>query len=373
MLDANLLVSEGIKQITPYVPGKPLEELEREYGVVGAVKMASNENPLGPSPRAIKALKGCLSAIHQYPDANSHALKEMLSKKLGIPQNCIIFSNGSNEIIELALKAFLRPGYEVIIPEPTFSLYAKFTQAMDGIPVKVPLKNFRIDLNAINEKIGPKTRIIFINNPNNPTGTIITKGEFEDFLHSTPENTIIVLDEAYGEFINDPDSPQGKNYLEGPRWIITLKTFSKVYGLAGLRIGYGLASRELTQYLNKIRQPFNVNSLAQVAACAALEDNVHFQKTLSVVSEGLRYLYQELDRLKLDYVLTQANFLMIRVDKDCNQLYELMLKEGVIVRPLSSFGYHDYIRVSVGIPQANERFINALTKILKNTNSFLST
>ena len=366
MLDASLLVSEGVKKITPYVPGKPLEELEQEYGIVGAIKMASNENPLGPSPKALEAIKNYLPSIHRYPDADCRLLKEKISKKIGVPQECILPANGSNEIIELSLKAFLKPGYEVIIPEPTFSLYAKFTQAIDGIPIRVPLKNFGIDLKAIKAKISPKTKIIFINNPNNPTGTIIKKEEFEDFLRSTSEETIIVLDEAYGEFVNDPDSPQGKNYLEGPRWIITLRTFSKAYGLAGLRIGYGLASKELTKYLNKIRQPFNVNSLAQVAACAALEDNEHLYKTLQIVSNGLKFLYQELEKLEIEYIPSQSNFLMIRVGENCSQIYEAMLREGVIVRPLSSFGYPEYIRVTVGTQQENKRFIDTFKKALQN-------
>jgi len=368
MINAKQLVNEGIEKITPYIPGKPLEELEREYGISGAIKMASNENPLGPSPKAIQAITEHLSDIHRYPDANSNALKEMLSQKLGIPQGCIIPANGSNEIIEFSLKAFLRPGQEVIIPEPTFSLYTKFTQAVDAIPVKVPLRKFSIDLESVQKKIGPNTRIIFINNPNNPTGTIVKKKEFEDFLHSIPENIVIILDEAYGEFATDPDFPQGASYLNGPRWIITMRTFSKVYGLAGLRIGYGLASEDLTQYLNKIRQPFNVNSLAQAAACAALGDEGHLKTTLRTVATGLDYLYQTLEHLKLEYIPTQANYIMINVGDNCDKVYELMLREGVIVRPLSSFGFPEHIRVSVGNQQENERFITSLKKVLHYSN-----
>ena len=364
MVSADLLVSEGVKQITPYTPGKPLEELEKEYGVKGAIKMASNENPLGPSPKSVEAIKNCLSTIHRYPDANSLLLKERLAAKLGIPQESIILSNGSNEILELTLKAFLRPGYEVVIPEPTFSLYAKFSQAMDGTPVRVPLKKFRIDLKAVLEKIGPRTRIIFINNPNNPTGTIVKKEEFEGFLKNIPENIIIVLDEAYGEFVEDSDFPQGKNYLEGPRWVVTLRTFSKIYGLAGLRIGYGLASRELTYYLNKVRQPFNVNSLAQSAALAALEDDEHLTKTMQVVSGGRKYISQELDKLGIPYIPSQSNFIMIYLGKRCAQCYDFLLRMGVIVRPLTSLGFPEYIRLSIGIPEENKRFIEALKKTL---------
>jgi len=366
MLDSSLLVSTGIKKLTPYVPGKPLEELEREFGIVGAVKMASNENPLGPSPKALEAIRNSLTNIHRYPDADCRLLKSRLSKKFGVPEDCIIPANGSNEIIELSLKTFLKPGDEVIVPEPSFSLYSKLTQAADGVPIRVPLKNFSIDLKVMQKMIGPKTKMVFINNPNNPTGTIIKKEAFENFLQTIPETTIIILDEAYGEFLNVDDSPQGVDYVAGPRWIITLRTFSKAYGLAGLRIGYGITSKELTQYLNKVRQPFNVNSLALVAACAALEDREHLLKTVQLVSEGLRFLCQELDRIGVKYIPSQSNFLMILVGKNCQRVYESMLRQGVIVRPLSSFGYHDYIRVTVGTAQENERFIRTFKKTLDN-------
>ena len=366
MISAESLVSEGVKQITPYVPGKPIEEIEKEYGVSGAIKMASNENPLGPSPKAIEAIKNCLNTLHRYPDANSFLLKEQLSKKLGIPQGCIIPSNGSNEILELLSKVFLRPGHEVIIPEPTFSLYAKFTQAMDGIPIRVPLKSFCIDLRTVLEKISPRTKIIFINNPNNPTGTIIKKEEFEEFINYIPENIIIVLDEAYAEFVETSDFPHGKNYLDAQRWIIVLRTFSKVYGLAGLRIGYGLAPQELTHYLNKVRQPFNVNSLAQVAALAALEDNEHFEKTLQIVSEGRQYLYQQLQNLGVKYITSQSNFIMIYLGEKCPRMYEFLLRMGIIVRPLTSFGFPEHIRLSIGKPEENKRFIDTLKKAFLN-------
>ena len=222
MFKIEQLVGEGVKQITSYVPGKPIEELEREYGIQGAIKMASNENPLGPSPKAMEAIKNTLNTIHRYPDANSVFLKEALARKLDVSPECIIPSNGSNEILELTLKVFLRPGYEVIVPEPSFSLYVKFTQALDAVPIRVPLKNFCIDLKAMAKKVGPKTRIVFINNPNNPTGTIVKKGEFEEFLQSIPEEVIVVLDEAYGEFVRDSEFPEGKNYVESPQGIITL-------------------------------------------------------------------------------------------------------------------------------------------------------
>jgi len=366
MLDSSLLVSEGIKKLTPYVPGKPLEDLERELGIVGAIKMASNENPLGPSPIALEAIRNTLINIHRYPDADCRLLKSKLSEKFGVSESCIIPGNGSNETIELSIRAFLKPGDEVIVPAPSFSLYSKLTLAADGIPVAAPLKDFTIDLEAIQEMITPKTKIIFINNPNNPTGTIIRKRAFEDFLRTIPETIITIVDEAYGEFITAEDTLHGVDYVAGPRWIITLRTFSKAYGLAGLRIGYGIAPEELIKYLNKVRQPFNVNSLGLVGACAALDDGVHLSKTLQLVSDGLEFLYRELDRLGIPYIRSQSNFLMFFVGKRCSQVYDALLRQGVIVRPLASFGYHEHIRVTVGTAQENDRFIKMLEKSLRD-------
>lgn len=364
MRSADQLVSEGIKQLTPYVPGKPLEELEREAGITGAIKMASNENPLGPSPRALEAIRQTLASIHRYPDASCYALKQKLSQELGIVPECIVPVNGSNEILELSVKAFLRPGDETIVPEPSFSLYAKFTQIMDAVPVKVPLKDYHLDLENMLRHVSAKTRIIFVNNPNNPTGTVVSRHVFDEFLNAIPEHVIIILDEAYREFVTTPDTPHGEDYLAGPRWVITMRTFSKAYGLAGLRIGYGIAAPELTRFLNKIRQPFNVNLLAQIAASAALDDQVHVQQTLAAVADGLRYFYQELDRAGIPYIPTQANYLMIRVNTSGDAVYQAMLREGVIIRPLTSFGYPDYIRINMGTLEENKRCMAALQKIL---------
>jgi histidinol-phosphate aminotransferase len=314
----------------------------------------------------LDAIKDILTNIHRYPDADCRLLKGKLSKTFGVPEACIVPSNGSNEIIELSLRTFLKPGDETIVPEPSFSLYSKLTLAADGHPVKVPLKDFTIDLEAIQRTITPKTRMIFINNPNNPTGTVIKKEEFESFLHSIPETAITIMDEAYGDFVNADESPRGADYIGGPRWIITLRTFSKAYGLAGLRIGYGIMSEELAHYLNKVRQPFNVNSLALAAACAALDDEEHLSKTLNLVSDGLRFLYTELDRMGISYIPSQSNYLMILLGEHCQRIYEALLHEGVIVRPLNSFGYDDHIRVTVGTPEENERFVKSLEKTLEN-------
>lgn len=366
MADTSLLVSDSIQHIAPYVPGKPIQDLEREYAITGAIKLASNENPLGPSPRALEAMREILPFVHQYPDADCRLLKEKLAQRYGIPAECFVPSNGSNEMIELVVRVFLRPGGEVIMPEPCFSLYRSFTLAGDGVPVPVPLREFRIDLKSMATKITAKTRVIFVTNPNNPTGTIVDKAQFDEFLSSVPDAAVVVLDEAYGEFVSDPNAPLGKDYLQGPPWIITLRTFSKVYGLAGLRIGYGLAARDLTFYLNKVRQPFNVSALAQAAACGALDDEAHVEKTLRVVREGRAFLEREFQRLGVDYVPSQSNFVMIRVGPQCDRIYEALLRRGVIVRPLKSFGYPEHLRITIGTPEETRRFVSAFEHSLSD-------
>jgi len=362
--DAGHLVHDGIKQLKPYVPGKPLEELERECGITNAIKMASNENPLGPSPRALEALGAAIRSIHRYPDAASHALRHALSEKMGVLPECILPANGSNEILELSAKAFLRPGDEALIPAPTFSLYATFTQVMNAVPITVPLKDFAIDLDMVLSRVNEKTRMIFINNPNNPTGTVITRSAFERFLSALPENVIVILDEAYREFVTTEDTPHGEDYLGGPAWVITMRTFSKIYGLAGLRIGYGLAAQGIIGLLNKIRQPFNVNLLAQIAATAALADEEHVARTQRVVSEGLQFFYRELDALGISYIPTQSNYLMIQVNRLADEIYQAMLRRGVIIRPLTSFGYPYSIRINAGTPDENRRCLSSLKDVL---------
>jgi histidinol-phosphate aminotransferase len=235
---------------------------------------------------------------------------------------------------------------------------------MDAVPVKIPLSHFHVDLEGILERVTPRTRIIFINNPNNPTGTVVPKHGFDDFLAALPEEVVVILDEAYREFVEEDDTPHGEDYLSGPPWVITMRTFSKAYGLAGLRIGYGIAAPPIAELLDKVRQPFNVNSLGQVGACAALDDQDHFHKTIVTVRHGRRFLYEELEKQGIPYIPSQANYIMIHVGIDCEQVYRELLHQGVIVRPLTSFGYHDYIRVSIGKPQENARFLEALTTIL---------
>ncbi|MDB9823243.1 histidinol-phosphate transaminase [Deltaproteobacteria bacterium] len=360
------LISKGIEKLIPYPPGKPIEELERELGITGAIKLASNENPLGPSPLGLQAIMDNIKKINRYPDGSGYYLKSKLSSVFGLPQERIIIGNGSNELIELIIRTFLTPGDEVVQAFPTFLVYEKIVTGAGGDPISVPLKNFKIDLNDIAEAVTPKTKIIFINNPNNPTGSALSKGEMAAFLGSLPKDIILVLDEAYIEFVTDHDVANGLDILMDYPGLIVLRTFSKLYGLAGLRIGYGFSSEEVIDYMNRVRQPFNSNSLAQAAASAALDDNEFVSSTLKLIKDGLSYLYEQLDTLGLEYLPTQTNFFIIKVPLGAKKVYELMLREGVIVRSMESYGLEEYIRINVGLPEENEIFINTIKKVLND-------
>jgi len=358
------LMRKCIEKLTPYPPGKPIEELERELGIVGSIKLASNENPLGPSPKAIKAIKENLNNIHRYPDASCYYLRQKLSKKFGLPMNKIILGNGSNEIIKLVVHTFLSPGEEVILPFPTFLMYEKIVQSFAGKIVTVPLLDFSIDLSAILTAVSSKTKIIIINNPNNPTGMGLNKKDIFQFLHSLPSDLIVILDEAYIEFSTDPNIASSLELLESYPLLVVLRTFSKTYGLAGLRIGYGFASETIVDSMNLVRQPFNVNYLAQAGALAALDDDEFVEKTRTLTQDGLVFLYSQLDRIGLEYIPTQTNFFLIKTPLGAHETYQRMLKEGVIVRSMESFGLNDYIRINVGLPEENERLIKTLEKVL---------
>jgi len=361
-----LTIPEHIAGLVPYPPGKPLEELEREYGITGSIKLASNENPLGPSPKAVGAMRTALGCLHRYPDGSGYYLRRRLSEKFNLPFEGIVLGNGSNEIIDLAIRTFLLPQDEVILPAPSFLVYKLAVQAMGGKSVPVPLVNFTIDLARIVEFIAPQTRIIFINNPNNPTGTTIGKADFDSFLEAIPPHILVVLDEAYIEFVRDRNTPRGFDYIhrQGPH-VIVARTFSKAHGLAGLRIGYGAMHPAIADYLHRVRQPFNTGTLSQVAALAALDDEEFLNRTQNTVAEGLAYLYQEIERMGLNYVPTQANFFLIEVPTDAKTIYEAMLRRGVIVRPMNSYGMARYIRINAGLPEENERFIRALGDTLR--------
>ncbi len=354
------LLREGIEDIIPYPPGKPIEELQRELNLTGIIKLASNENPLGPSPMAVKAIRENLVKLNRYPDDNCYYLKQKMAGKFRIPEGNIILGSGSNELLRLIAHSFLSPGQEAIIPFPTFLVYEKIVQAFGGKIINTPLENLRVDLSAVIDSISENTKLIFINNPNNPTGKALKTEEISRFLESVPRNIIVVLDEAYIEFATDPAVESGTRLLESCPLLIVLRTFSKLYGLAGLRIGYGFASEKIIDALNRVRQPFNINYPAQVAASAALEDSGFIERTLSVIKEGLEFFYTNLDRMGIEYVATQTNFLLVKVPLGAEKTYNAMLKKGVIVRSMKAFGLNDYIRVNGGLPEENKRFIEVL-------------
>lgn len=356
-------VSDEIETLIPYLPGKPIEEVEREYGIKGSIKLASNENPLGPSPKAVEAIARAINNIHRYPDGGCYYLKGHLAGFLKVKPENLIIGNGSNEIIELVVRTFLRPGEEAVMANPSFAVYPLVVQAGGGKAIQVPLKDLTHDLDGMADAIMPKTRIVFIANPNNPTGTIVTRAQMDRFFERLPGGVITVIDEAYFEYVTSQDFPHSMDYLEGGLNVVILRTFSKIYGLAGLRIGYGIAPEPIVSYMNKVRQPFNVNTLAQIGAMAALEDKEHIERSRENNIRGLKYLFDGLNAMGLECVSTQANFFLVKVG-DGQKVYEGLLRQGVIVRPMKGYGLEGYIRVTVGLPEENRRFVEALRKVI---------
>lgn len=358
------LANTHILGIAPYEPGKPIEELEREIGVHDAIKLASNENPLPPSERVQKAIAAALGTLNRYPDGSGFYLRQALAKKHDFAQDQVFVGNGSNELIELAVRTFLKPGDEAIVPHPSFVVYPMIVQAAGGIRVMVMLKDYRLDLEAMARALTPMTKMVFVANPNNPTATMVTADEVEAFMARVPERTIVVFDEAYIEFAMGPDFPNTLEYVTQGRKVIVLRTFSKAASLAGLRVGYGIADADAVSLMNRIRQPFNVNSLAQVAALAALDDESHVLECVRMIEAGRHYLYDEFNNLGVKFVPSRANFILVDVGRSASDIYQRLLKEGVIVRPMTPFGMESALRVTVGTPQENRRLVKALKKVL---------
>jgi histidinol-phosphate aminotransferase len=362
-IDLGELVPDWVRRLAAYPPGMPIEELEREYGITGSIKLASNENPFGPSPHALAAIGDALGSLHRYPDGSGFYLRRALAARHGVAADAIILGNGSNDIIELLVRAFLRPGDEAVMAEQAFVIYQMVVQAAGATPRAIPLRRFTHDLDAIAQAITPATRLVFLANPNNPTGTIYLRDEWEDFLDSVPPHVVVVADDAYADYVEDPAYPDSLAYHRRGRLLVTLRTFSKIYGLAGLRVGYGVGPLEVIEVLNKIRQPFNVNSLAQVAAIAALDDSAHVERTRRNNQEGLAFLRAGCERLGRPYVPSWANFLLIDVGEGV-RVYEALLRLGVIVRPMDVYGLPKHLRVTVGTPDENQRFIDSLATVL---------
>ena len=353
---AEKFVRPEIEGIAEYVPGKTPAK-------PGVIKLASNENPFGPSPKALEAVARESKNLQIYPDQKSKLLREALAKKFGLAAENIICGNGSDDIMQVLAATYLNPNDEVIISRNTFSVYELVTRIFGGKLVFVDLNNFEQDLSAIASAITPKTKLVFLTNPHNPTGTIFSAQDLEAFLKKVPDNVLAVVDEAYVEFVESKDFPDTLKHIKEGKNLVVLRTFSKFYGLAGLRVGYGIAKADLIAPMLKTKMPFNVNRLAQAGAAAALDDREFLDKTLKNNSEGKKYLYGELDKLGLDYKKTEANFIFINLKRPADEVFLKMMSEGVIIRPLTSFGLPQAIRVSIGTLEQNQKFIAALKKV----------
>lgn len=364
MTDILRLATPGVQGLSPYQPGKPIEELEREYGVTNAVKLASNENPLGPSPLAVTAARAALSGINRYPDGNGFALKSALARKLGVKSEKITLGNGSNDVLEQLARAFVQSENEVLFSEHAFALYPIVTRAVGAIPVATKTKDWGHDLAAMRAAVTSRTRLVFIANPNNPTGTWLKAEELESFVRAMPSHVLVAIDEAYFEYVIESDYPNTVAWTAKYPHLITTRTFSKAYGLAGLRVGYGVSSPEIADILNRVRQPFNVNSAALAAATAALEDEGHVSRAVQLNREGMRQLTAAFTALGLKPIPSAGNFVCVDFGRPATPVYERLLREGVIVRPVANYGMPNHLRVTVGLPEENRRFIAALRKVM---------
>jgi len=358
------LIRRSVLAVNPYVPGKPIEETKRQLGIKEVIKLASNENSWGASPKALAAIKRALSGINRYPDAQGFYLKKGLAKFFKLIPGNFVLGNGSDELIDVIIKTFLEADENMVTSEGTFLEYEIIAQVNDRKVRKAPLSCFKYDLEAILGLVNRKTKLIFIANPNNPTGTYVTKDEVDRFIGALPKSVIVVFDEAYDTFIDVDDYPDSLSYLKKKKRVIILRTFSKAYGLAGLRLGYAIASPDLVAYLERIRQPFNVNLLAQVAGLAALEDKDFLAKTRRLTLEGKKLIYQELTRMGLEYVPSVANFILINLGRDSQEVFKLMLKSGVIIRDMRQYGLANFIRVTIGTQQENKKFLHVLNRII---------
>jgi len=354
--------------LAPYAPGRPIEEVQREYGLKRVIKLASNENPLGPSPKALAAIGRHAREVHLYPDGNVFYLREALSRCLNVRPEQLMFGNGSDELIIWLALTYLSPRDSIIISQYSFVRYQMAAQLIGARWKTIPLIGWRHDVRAMAEAVSRRTRMIFLANPENPVGTMVGRKEFERFLKAIPRRVMIVLDQAYFEYVRAKDYFNGIDYLKRYPNLVVLRTFSKIYGLAGLRIGYGVAHPQIVSDVDRVRPPFNVNRLAQEAAIAALEDVEFVRKSIESNEAGRRYLYGEFERLGLEYIPSQTNFVLVRAGRerlDGNAVAQAMMRHGVIVRPMACFGLRDYVRITIGRPEENRLAIRVLRQCLK--------
>ena len=366
MTDFLALAQPGVQQLSPYVPGKPVDELARELDLDPAsiVKLASNENPLGPSPKALEAIRGELAELTRYPDGNGFELKSRLAARCGVQINQVTLGNGSNDILDLVARAYLAPGLNAVFSQYAFAVYPIATQAVGAQGKAVPAQAYGHDLEAMLAAIDENTRVVFIANPNNPTGTWFGPDALERFLARVPSNVLVVLDEAYIEYAEGDELPDGLQYLARYDNLLVSRTFSKAYGLAALRVGYAICSAQIADVLNRVRQPFNVNSLALAAACAALDDAEYLVQSRQVNDTGMAQLEAGLRELGLSWIASKGNFIAVDFGRDTAAINQALLHEGVIVRPVAGYGMPNFLRVSIGLPVENARFLAALGKVL---------
>lgn len=361
--------TSGVKGLTPYAPGKPISELEREYGVSDIIKLASNENPLGPSPLALDAARAALNDVWLYPDGNGFALKQKLAAKHGVSTKQITLGNGSSDMLEFVVRCLVSPGDEVLFSQHAFAIYPIVTQAVGGVSVAAPAKDWGYDLDALYNAITDRTRVIFIANPNNPTGTWVTGDRLREFIARVPQRIVVVVDEAYFDYAIEP-ATNAAGYADSSQWLadypnlMVTRTFSKSYGLAGLRVGYSLSHPALADLMNRVRPPFNVNGPALAAAEAALDDHEHLQKTVTMNANGLRQFEVAFNEMGLSYIPSVGNFISVDIGREAAPFYDKLLREGVIVRPVANYGLPHHLRISIGAEKQNVRCIAALKKVL---------
>lgn len=356
---------ELLKKISPYKPGKPIEQVARELRLKGEIiKLASNENPLGPSPLAIQAIRRALKESNLYPDDNCYYFKEKVAERLSLEPENILVGNGSVEILPLAALAYLDPEHNAVGSEGAFIWFKIAVRIAAGELIEVPMKNHTHDLKAMLKAINKNTRLVYIANPNNPTGTMVTRDEVGEFLRKIPEDILVIMDEAYYEYIDDPRYPDSFTYLRQGKNILILRTFSKIYGLAGVRLGYGIASEEIVADLSKLRISFNVNRLSQIAGMAALDDSEHVKKGKAVNDAGKKYLYDAYEKLGLFYLPTYANFIFVDFARDSQVVFEALQKNGIITRTIKEYGFPHALRITIGTEEQNRKLIRALKKVL---------
>lgn len=358
-------VREQVKKIKPYIPGKPIDELKREMGIEKEIiKLASNENPLGPSPLALKAMEEAIKEVNFYPDDNVYYLRKKLAEVIGVPKECIIVGNGSVELIHLVIKAFLNIGEKLIMSKPSFIMGKIEGSLFGGEIVEIDTKDYCVNVDGIIKSIDERTKIVYIDNPNNPLGCIITSDDVDRIVKNVNENTLLILDEAYYDYIERDDFPDSLKYVKENKNVLILRTFSKMHGLAGLRIGFGISNKEIIDYLMRVKLPFNVNNIAQSAAIAAIDDIEHIEKTKKITKEGKNFLYKEFERLKIKYIPSEGNFITIEWKNDGMEIYKLLLKDGIIIRPLHQYELSNLLRITIGTEEQNKYLIDCISKYI---------